>query len=213
MLEDLKDVVVEGNQQLQSEGLVRWTSGNVSARDADSGLMVIKPSGVAFDDLHRDVMVVMNLDGEVVEGNLKPSSDAWTHLAIYRERDDVFGVTHTHSNYATAWAATAQPLPCALTAMADVFGGDVPLGDFCLIGSEAIGKEVVRKIGRSPAILMQNHGVFTIGKSVHDAVKAAVMVEDAAQTLAIAKGVGQLLPIPAEEVAKLNDRYQNEYGQ
>lgn len=213
MLEDLRAEVCRLNQQLPAEGLVRMTSGNVSARDPETNRMVIKPSGVAFADLTPESMVIMDMDGAVVTGSLKPSSDAHTHLVVYRERDDIHGMVHTHSNYATAWAATGQPIPCSLTAMADEFGCDIPVGAFCLIGHEQIGQEIVRTIGTSTAIIMQNHGVFTIGKTPAHAVKAAVMVEDAAKTLAIAKSIGTIRPIEPEDVNRLHQRYQNDYGQ
>jgi L-ribulose-5-phosphate 4-epimerase len=213
MLDELRREVCRLNKLLPAEGLVRMTSGNVSGRDPESGRMVIKPSGVPFAELTPESMVVMNLEGEVVEGNLKPSSDAYTHLVVYRQRPEVCGMVHTHSNYATAWAAIGEPIPCALTAMADEFGCDIPLGDFCLIGHEAIGEEIVRAIGSSTAIIMRNHGVFTIGRSARQAVKAAVMLEDAAKTLAVARSMGEIQPIGADNVAKLHDRYQNAYGQ
>lgn len=213
MLDKLKEHVCEMNKILPREGLVRMTSGNVSGRDPKNNLMVIKPSGVSFADLIPGVMVVMDMDGNVVEGELKPSSDAYTHLVVYRQREDVGGMVHTHSNYATAWAATGQPIPCSLTSMADEFGCDIPVGDFCLIGHEAIGEEIVRSIGKSRAIIMQNHGVFTIGKDAKAAVKAAIMLEDAAKTLAIAKSIGNIIPIADNDVEKLHHRYQTEYGQ
>lgn len=213
MLEQLKAEVCMWNRRLPAEGLVRWTSGNVSGRDFERNLMVIKPSGVAFEDLTPESMVVMDMDGTVVEGSLKPSSDAYTHLVVYRKMPWVGGMTHTHSNYATAWAATGQAIPCSLTAMCDEFGCDIPIGAFCLIGNEAIGEEIVRSIGPCTAIVMQNHGPFTIGKNPKSAVKAAVYLEDCARTLAIARGLGPIVPITPDNIAKAHARYQNEYGQ
>lgn len=213
MLEAMKEDVCAWNRRLPSEGLVRWTSGNVSARDFESNLMVIKPSGVAFEDLTPEMMVVMDMDGKVVEGTLKPSSDAYTHLVVYRKMPHIGGMTHTHSNYASAWAATGQPIPCALTAMCDEFGCDIPVGEFCLIGNEAIGEEIVRAIGKCTAIIMQNHGPFTIGTSAKAAVKAAIYLEDCARTLAIARGLGPIIPITPENISMAHARYQNEYGQ
>jgi L-ribulose-5-phosphate 4-epimerase len=213
MLEALKQQVCDWNRQLPRYNLVVWTSGNVSARDPETGLIVIKPSGIEFDDLRPEHQVVVDVDGNVVEGSLKPSSDTLSHCYIYRHRRDVFGITHTHSNYATAFAAVGKPIPCVLTAMGDEFGGDVPCAGFALIGSEAIGKQVVEHIGNSPAVLLQRHGVFTVGKSGKDALKAAVMVEDIAKTVWLAMQLGTPEPIPAEDVAKLNYRYQNIYGQ
>ena len=175
--------------------------------------MVIKPSGVRYEDLRPEHMVVVDLDGKVVEGNLKSSSDTASHLYIYRHRPDVNGVVHTHSPYATAFAALGRPIPVYLTAMADEFGGPIPCGGFALIGGEEIGKVVVESIGDSPAVLLKNHGVFTIGKTAEAAVKAAVMVEDVARTVWLALQIGQPDEIPPEDVAKLHYRYTHVYGQ
>ncbi len=213
MLEQLKEQVWKLHLELPKNNLVVWTSGNVSARDPESGLVVIKPSGVLFDDLRPEDHVVVDLDGKVVEGDLKPSSDTASHLYIYRHRPDVNGVVHTHSPYATAFAAVNRPIPVYLTAIADEFGGPIPCGGFALIGGEEIGQQVVEHIGTSPAVLLRNHGVFTIGPSARAAVKAAVMVEDVARAVWIALQLGLPDEIPAEDVAKLHDRYMNLYGQ
>jgi L-ribulose-5-phosphate 4-epimerase len=213
MLEHLKEEVCTLHLELPKNYLVAWTSGNVSARDPESGLVVIKPSGVRYEALHPEDHVVVNLEGEVVEGTLKPSSDTASHLYIYRRRPDVNGVVHTHSPYATAFAALGWPIPVYLTAMADEFGGPIPCGGFALIGGEEIGKQVVEHIGDSPAVLLQNHGVFTIGPTAEAAVKAAVMVEDAAHTVWLALQLGQPEEIPPEDVARLHHRYTHVYGQ
>jgi len=213
MLEQLKQELYELHLELPRNNLVTWTSGNVSGRDRESGLVVIKPSGVRYEALRPELMVVVDLDGRVVEGALKPSSDVATHLYIYRHRPDVNGVVHTHSPYATAFAAVGKPIPAVLTAIGDEFGGPIPVGGFALIGDEEIGREVVRAIGNSPAILMQNHGVFTVGPSAEAAVKAAVMVEDVARTVWLAMQIGEPIPIPDELIARLRRRYTTEYGQ
>jgi L-ribulose-5-phosphate 4-epimerase len=213
MLESLKEMVCQANQRLLTEGLVTWTSGNVSGRDAESGLVVIKPSGVSYDQLTADAMVVVDPAGNVVEGALNPSVDTPTHLVIYRERADVMGVTHTHSTFATAFAAAGLSLPVYLTAIADEFGGPIPLGAYAKIGGEEIGNEVVQSIGSSPSILMRNHGVFTIGPSVMAAVKAAVMTEDVARTVYYALQLGQPQELPPEEVERAHRRYLEKYGQ
>lgn len=211
----LREQVCALHQELPRNNLVMWTGGNVSARDPESGLVVIKPSGIRYEGLTPENMVVVDLDGRVVEGNYKPSSDTASHCYIYRHRPDLNGVVHTHSRYATAFAVVGQPIPCVLTAIADEFGGPIPCGGFALIGGEAIGEEVVKCLqgSNSPAVLLQNHGVFTVGKTVEAAVKAAVMVEDVAATVWMAKQLGDPLPIPSEEVAKLHHRYTNVYGQ
>ncbi len=213
LLESIRHELVKLNQELPKNHLVTWTSGNVSIRDLESGYVAIKPSGVMFDDLTAEDMVVLDLDGKVIEGSRKPSSDTASHLYIYRARPDVCGVVHTHSNYATAFAAVGKPIPVYLTAQADEFGGPIPCGGFALIGGEEIGKEVVKCIGSSPAIIMKNHGVFTIGPSGKAAVKAAIMVEDVARTIWLAKQLGEPEEIPSDMVAKLHYRYTHDYGQ
>ena len=213
MLEQLKEQLWKLHLELPKNGLVKWTGGNVSARDPESGLVVIKPSGVLYEDLRPEDHVVLDLEGKVVEGKLKPSSDTASHLYIYRQRPDVNGVVHTHSGYATAFAALGRPIPVYLTAMADEFGGPIPCAGFALIGGEEIGRQVVEHIGNSPAVLLKNHGVFTVGPTARAAVKAAVMTEDVARATWLALQLGQPDEIPAEDVAKLHHRYVHEYGQ
>jgi len=213
MLEHLKEEVYKLHLELPKNQLVVWTSGNVSARDPETGYVVIKPSGVRYGGLRPEQMVVVGLDSQCIEGDLKPSSDTASHLYIYRHRPDVNGVVHTHSPYATAFAALGQPIPVYLTAMADEFGGPIPCGGFALIGGEEIGQVVVESIGDSPAVLLKNHGVFTIGSTAEAAVKAAVMVEDVARTVWLALQLGQPEEISPEDVAKLHRRYTCDYGQ
>ena len=213
MLEKLKEELVELHLELPKNNLVMWTGGNVSARDAETGLVVIKASGIRYEDMRSEHMVVVDIEGKGVEGDFKPSSDVYSHLYIYKHRPDVFGVVHTHSRYATAFAAIGKTIPCVLTAMADEFGGPIPCGGFALIGDDAIGKVVVDSIGKSPAVLLKNHGVFTIGKNATSAVKAAVMTEDVAATVWMALQMGIPDVIPQEDVDKLHERYTNVYGQ
>ncbi|HTP07066.1 MAG TPA: L-ribulose-5-phosphate 4-epimerase, partial [Anaerolineae bacterium] len=213
MLEALREQVWKLHLELPKNDLVKWTGGNVSGRDPETGLVAIKPSGVKYPDLKPEHLIVLDVDGKVIEGSLSPSSDTASHLYIYRHRPDVGGVVHTHSPYATAFAAVGKPIPVYLTAIADEFGGPIPVGGFALIGGEEIGKVVVESIGTSPAVLLKNHGVFTIGKNAESAVKAAVMVEDVARTVWYALALGTPDVIPAEDVAKLHDRYTNVYGQ
>jgi L-ribulose-5-phosphate 4-epimerase len=213
LLESLRQQVCSLHAELLRYDLVTWTSGNISGRDPETGFVVIKPSGVAYAELTPDKMVVLDLDGKVVEGTLKPSSDATTHLYIYNKRMDVNGIVHTHSPFATAFAVVGRTIPPVLTAICDEFGGEIPLGGLAPIGDESIGEEVVRLIGKSSAILMQNHGVFTIGKDPKAAVKAAVMVEDAARTVFYAVQLGELIPIPPDMVVRLHKRYTEQYGQ
>jgi L-ribulose-5-phosphate 4-epimerase len=218
MLGKLREEICRLHLELPKNGLVTWTTGNISGRDPETGLVVIKPSGIMYDDLTPEDLVILDLSGKIVEGNLKPSSDTSTHLYIYRHRSELGGIVHTHSPYATAFAAIGKPIPPYLTAICDEFGGPIPVGGFAPIGGEEIGREVVRSIGTSLAILMQNHGVFTIGKSPEAAVKAAVMVEDSARTMFFTYQLGKLMdtepiPISPEMVARLHRRYEEEYGQ
>jgi L-ribulose-5-phosphate 4-epimerase len=196
-------------------GLVAWTAGNVSARVPGASLMVIKPSGVSYDDLTPESMVVCDLAGAVVDGDLAPSSDTAAHAYVYRHMPHVGGVVHTHSTYACAWAARGEPVPCVLTAMADEFGAEIPVGPFALIGDDSIGRGIVSTLRghRSPAVLMRSHGVFAIGKDARAAVKAAVMCEDVARTVHICRQLGEPLAIPQPDIDHLYDRYQNAYGQ
>ena len=210
-----RDEVCALHAALVGNNLVAWTSGNISARVPGTGLMVIKPSGVAYADLTPESMVLCDLDGNAVEDGFSPSSDTATHAYVYRHMPAVGGVVHTHSTYATAWAARGEAVPCVITAMADEFGGEIPLGPFALIGSEEIGRGIVSTLTghRSPAVLMRSHGVFTIGKDARSAVKAAVMCEDVARTVHIAQTAGPVEPIDKAAIDRLYDRYQNVYGQ
>lgn len=213
MLEAIRRDLVLLHAELPRHDLVVWTGGNVSARDPETGLVAIKPSGVRYEDLTPESMVVLNLDGKIVDGTNKPSSDTASHLYIYRHRPDVHGVVHTHSRYATAFAAVGWSIPVYLTAQADEFGGEIPCAGFAMIGDEAIGAQVVDTIGRSPAVLLKNHGVFTVGASAEAAVKAAVMTEDIAATVFAALQLGQPDVLPDDVVERLHRRYTTDYGQ
>jgi L-ribulose-5-phosphate 4-epimerase len=211
-LEALRQEVWKCNLELPKNGLVKMTSGNVSGRDPETGLVVIKPSGYSYEDLTPADMVIVNLEGDVVEGRLKPSVDTATHLYIYRNRPDVFGVGHTHSPYASSFAALGQSIPACLTATA-MIGGEIPLGGYVPIGGEAIGQEIVRKIGSSLAIIMQNHGVFTIGRSARQATKMAVEVEEIAHITHLALLRGQPIMLNQAQIAEMSDLYSNVSGQ
>jgi len=196
-------------------GLVVWTGGNVSARVTGEDRFLIKPSGVDYDELSADDMILCDLDGNVVDGAHAPSSDTAAHAYVYRTMPAVGGIVHTHSTYATAWAARGEAIPCVLTAMADEFGGEIPVAPFAIIGDDSIGKGIVATLDghRSRAVLMQNHGVFTIGRDARDAVKAAVMCEDVARTVHLSRELGMPIPIPQDKIDDLFARYQNVYGQ
>ncbi|WP_327105650.1 L-ribulose-5-phosphate 4-epimerase [Nonomuraea glycinis] len=211
----MRKTVSDLHAELVRYQLVAWTAGNVSGRIPGEDLFVIKPSGVSYDELTPEAMVVCDLDGNLVDGEHAPSSDTAAHAYVYRHLPEVGGVVHTHSTYASAWAARDEAIPCVLTAMADEFGGEIPVGPFALIGDDSIGQGIVETLKghRSPAVLMRNHGVFTIGKDPKAAVKAAVMCEDVARTVHISRQLGEPLPIPQADVDRLYDRYQNVYGQ
>ena len=201
--------------ELPRNELVVWTAGNVSARVPGRELLVIKPSGVSYDELTPENMVVTDFRGQLVEGEGAPSSDTAAHAYVYAHLPWVNGVVHTHSTYATAWAARGEAIPCVLTMMADEFGGEIPIGPFALIGDDSIGQGIVATLEqhRSKAVLMQNHGPFTVGASAKAAVKAAVLCEEVARTVHIARQLGDPLPIPQSDIDRLYDRYQNAYGQ
>lgn len=214
-LATLREQVATLHGELVRYGLVAWTAGNVSGRLPGGERFVIKPSGVSYDELTPESMVVCDLDGNLLAGDLQPSSDTAAHAYVYRHMPEVGGVVHTHSTYASAWAARAEPVPCVLTAMADEFGGPIPVGPFALIGDDSIGRGIVATLQghRSPAVLMQNHGVFSIGRDARDAVKAAVMCEDVARTVHVARQGGPLVPIDPADIDRLYARYQGVYGQ
>lgn len=211
---EIREKLVDMHQLLVQYGLVVWTGGNVSQR-VDENSFLIKPSGVSYEKLTADDMVLCDLDGNLLEGSYSPSSDTAAHAYVYKNMPEVGGVVHTHSNYACGFAAVGQPIPCVLTAIADEFGGEIPLGPFAIIGDDSIGRGIVETLRghRSRAVIMQNHGVFAIGKDSEEAVKSAVMTEDNAKSVFIAKQLGELIPIEQENVDRLFDRYQNIYGQ
>jgi len=214
-VENLRGEVAALHAELIRWGLVMWTAGNISARVPGADLMVIKPSGVDYNDLCAEKMVVTDLDGHLVIGDYAPSSDTFAHAYVYRHMEKVNGVVHTHSTYATAWAARREPIPCVLTMMADEFGGPIPVGPFALIGDDSIGRGIVETLqgSRSPAVLMANHGVFTVGATAREAVKAAAMCEEVAKTVHVARELGRPYAIDQSAIDRLNDRYVNVYGQ
>ena len=212
LLEQLREIVWKCNMELPKNDLVKMTSGNVSGRDPETGLVVIKPSGVIFEELTPENMVVVDLYGQVVEGNLKPSTDTDTHVYVYQRRPDILGIAHTHSPYASSFAALGQPIPVCLTSCA-MLGGEIPLGGYAPIGGEDIGQEIIDKIGRALAIIMQNHGVFTIGSSAQQATKMAVEVEEIAKITHLALLRGQPILLTESQIDYMANLYQNDYGQ
>lgn len=212
LLEALRQDVWKHNLELPKYGLVVMTSGNISGRDPQSGLVVIKPSGYSYEAMTPADMVVVDLDGTVVEGHLKPSTDTATHLYIYRHRPDVFGIGHTHSAYASSFAALGWCIPAVLTTSA-MLGGEIPCGGYATIGGEQIGAEILRTIGSARAVLMQNHGVFTVGDSPRQAAKMAVEVEEVARITHLAMLKGKPIHLTYEQLAETGEMYQTVYGQ
>jgi L-ribulose-5-phosphate 4-epimerase len=212
MLEALRQEVWECNLELPKQGLVKSTSGNVSGRDPETGLVVIKPSGYSYEKMRPEDMVVMSLDGKVVEGHLTPSVDAGAHLYVYAHRSDVMGMVHTHSVYASTFAVLGEPIPACLTASA-MMGGEIPLGCYVPIGGDAIGEEMLLKIGRAKAIIMQNHGVFTIGRSATEATHMAVEVEEIAKIVHFAMCRGKPILLPEQAIKHTNYLYETVRGQ
>jgi L-ribulose-5-phosphate 4-epimerase len=212
MLESLRTEVWKCNLELPKQGLVKMTSGNVSGRDPGTGLVVIKPSGYSYELLQPEDLVIVTLEGKVIEGRLKPSVDLGAHLYVYAHRPDVLGIVHTHSTYASIFAALGEPIPACLTASA-MLGGEIPVGDYVPIGGDAIGEEIVRKIGPAKAIIMQNHGVFTIGRSATEATHMAVEVEEIAKIVHFALSRGQPALLPTAAIAHTENLYENVRGQ
>lgn len=213
MLEDLRRIVWEANLALPKNKLVTATSGNVSGRDRETGFVVIKPSGVDFDKLKPEMLNIVNINGEIIEGDLLPSVDTESHLYVYKRRPDVLGIVHTHSPFATSFAVLGETIPICLTSLAMEFGSRIPISNFVEIGSEEIGKEIVEKIGNCNAILMRNHGVFTIGSTVYDALKAAIMLEEAAQIVHYAMIRGKVKELPRVIINRAFKFYHEKYGQ
>ncbi len=204
MLEELKKKVCEANLELERHGLVIFTWGNVSAIDRESGYVVIKPSGVSYEGMRPEDMVVVDLDGKIVEGSLRPSSDTPTHLVLYRSFREIGGVVHTHSTYATAWAQAGRDIPNIGTTHADYFHDAVPCtaemtasevgGDYEL----ETGNVIVRRFEglnpvHTPGVLVKNHGPFTWGKDAAGAVHNAVVLEQVAKMAYVAYGVNPYL--------------------
>jgi len=213
VLEEVRVQVYDALMGLPENGLVMGTSGNVSGRDED--LVVIKPSGVDYEELSPDNLVVVDMNGDVVEGDLKPSVDTAAHLHIYKAIEGLNGVVHTHSTYATGFAAMDRPVPLYLTEQADLFGEEISVSDYVPPGDEAIGQQFADKAsgGKLKAILMKQHGVFTAGPTPMHALKAAVTVEHSAKVAYVAETGGNPAELPAGEGKKLYEKYMNHYGQ
>jgi len=210
---ELRAEVCAANRELPKNGLVVWTAGNVSAIVRSAGHVIIKPSGVLFDDLTPESMVVVDLDGRVVEGRLKPSVDLGVHLYVYRHRPDVGGICHTHSPYATSFALLGQPIPVALTPIAHLLGRDVPCSRYARPADDDTGRAIVETTAGGMAVLVNRHGPFTLAASAMDSVKIAAQIEESARTIHYAMMRGPVTPLPAEELKRSYDFYHSNYGQ
>lgn len=213
MLEKLKEEVCEQNHELPKAGLVVGSGGNVSGRDPETGLVVIKPSGVKFSRLTPETMVVVDLDGNVIEGTMKPSVDTGIHLYIYRHRADVFGVTHTHSPYATSFAARGERIPAVLTPITHMLGRDVPCSRYATPGEIDTGEAIIEAAQGGFAVLVKAHGVFTMGRSATEATSFAMYLEEAAFTTHLAMLRGPVEELPQEEIDRCYNWYRRNYGQ
>lgn len=213
MFQELREEVHHALMGLPASGLVMGTSGNVSGRKDDR--VVIKPSGVAYEELSPSKLVVVDLDGEVVEGELKPSVDTSAHLHIYRSTEEIGGIVHTHSTYATAFAVIGRGIPLYLTEQGDLFGTGIPVSDYVPPGNEAIGEEFSEKATGEEVkgILMRHHGVFSAGPSPGDALKGAVTIEHSAKVSYLAEFSGDPSELSPEEGKRLNKKYMKDYGQ
>lgn len=213
MLEALKEEVCAQNLELPANGLVVGSGGNVSGRDAETGLVVIKPSGVKFSKLTPGTMVVVDLDGNVIEGQAKPSVDTGIHLYIYRHREDVFGVAHTHSPYATSFAARGERIPAVLTPITHMIGRDVPCSRYATPGEVDTGEAIIEAAEGGMAVLVKAHGVFTMGKSATEAANVAMYLEEAAKTTHLAMLRGPVEEMPQEEIDRCYAWFRQNYGQ
>jgi L-ribulose-5-phosphate 4-epimerase len=213
-LKELREEVCLVNQMLPRTALVTMHSGNASGLDRAAGRLVIKPSGMDYDKLTPEDLVEVELEtGRVINSRLRPSVDLPHHLFMYQHIPEVGGIIHTHSNFATAFAAVGKSVPLCLTAIADEFGAEIPCAPYVDNEGDHIGQAILKYRNRSPAILLGNHGVFAWGSTARAALKAAVMTEDVAKTVHLAMQIGQPGPIPAEEAEKWFDRYHHRYGQ
>lgn len=213
ILENLRRELIKAGMQLKEYGLITLTGGNVSGRDQETGYIAITPSGMEYHELALEDIIILDLDGNIVEGVKKPSSDLITHLQIYRAKEDINGIIHTHSSYASCFAILNESIPVVSTTMANEVGGEVPVAKYAPVGSEELGEYIIENIGSQQAVLLQNHGVFTFGKNVHHALVSAVMLEDAAKVYYLAKNIGKPIKLPEEEIKRANDLYQYVYGQ
>jgi len=213
MLEELRKEVLEAALQLVRYGLVTLTGGNVSGRDKESGYIAITPSGMDYEKLNPEDIVIVDSKGNMVEGKWKASVDLKDHLYIYRNKPNLYGIIHTHSPYACSFAMLHQEIPCCSTTLANEVGGSVPISKYSPVGEGGIGSAVIEAIGDKNACLLANHGVIAVGISVRHALVAAVMLEDGAKVYHLAKCKGDPIPLHPSEIEKAKNVFLYEYGQ
>ncbi len=212
MFKELRQEVYESLLELPKNRLVTMHSGTVSGRDPESGLIVIKPSGFRYDKLTPADLVVVDVDGNLIEGDLRPSSDTATHLYMYKHRPDIHGIVHTHSPFASTFAVLGKPIPPVMSSAA-LLGGEIPIGGYAPVGGEDIGSEIMAKLGDCKAIIMQNHGVYTFASTVWQATIYAVEVEDVAKIAHYAMLHGDPIVLTQEQVKEFQEIYGKFYGQ
>lgn len=202
-IQEMKQAVCDWSKQSYAEKLFAGTSGNLSVYDREQGVMVITPTSVAYETITPEDMVVLRLDGEVLEGKYRPSSEWRMHAAVYEAKPEVSAIIHTHSPYATAFAVNNRSIPTILIEMVPFLGGDVPLAKFAIPGTKAVGEEAVKVLAERTGCLLANHGVLTVGDSLERAHIRAVYVEDAAKICSIAMGHGPIVTIREEDIAAM----------
>ncbi len=210
---ELREEVCAMNLELPKQGLVVWTGGNVSGIVRETGHVIIKPSGVQFEELTPENMVVTDMEGHVVEGDYKPSVDLGIHLYIYQHRADIGGICHTHAPYCSSFALLGQDLPAATTPIAHLLGHDVRCTEYVRPGFVETGRAIIDTIGDGYAVLVKKHGPFTVGPTPTYAVKVAVYLEEAAKTIHLAMLRGEVERFSPGELERSFNFYKTEYGQ
>ena len=212
LLLDVRKKVIETSRKMLKYGLTTGTWGNISIRHNEI-LVAITPSGVDYETMIPEDVVIVDLMGKVIDGNLKPSSETPMHLAVYRERPDVQAIVHTHSPYASAFAVLGKEIPVVLAEMGSVVGGPVLVTPYCRPGSPEVGSETVRYLRDRAGVLLGNHGVVAVGRNVEEAFTAAMVIEDGARIYQMASVMGTPRLVPEDEINVLRESYMQHYGQ
>ena len=213
LLEDLRKEVLAASLNLLKYGLVTLTGGNVSGRDKTTGYVAITPSGMDYEQLRPEDIVIVDIEGNKVDGKWKPSVDTEDHLYIYKHKPNLYGIIHTHAPYACSFAILQKEIPCCSTTLANEVGGSVPVAPYTSVACGLIGPAVVEVIGDKNACLLANHGVISVGESVKHALTAAVMLEDGAKVYHLAQCMGDPVPLSKTEIEKARNVFLYTYGQ